>query len=224
MQSITAPVGTTKPAIKAPKVPKQFHSTSSSKIDAWSVVVDTTVLAAKQKKQTKTPKVPSVPAVVVAPPQPVEPTAEEKAGIEDELAHQNRYKTELCKSFTETGICRYGAKCQFAHGKEEVRPILRHPKYKTEICKTFHTTGTCPYGIRCRFIHTKSKEESVILAAVQAKEEIEDDDVDTLVAPPPGITVAVPKWSKSWSVQSMSPSMPRKNVHVHELAQPEPAF
>lgn len=44
-----------------------------------------------------------------------------------------RYKTELCKSYTETGNCRYGAKCQFAHGKEEIRPILRHPKYKTEV-------------------------------------------------------------------------------------------
>mmetsp|Transcript_22254 Transcript_22254/g.55822 ORF Transcript_22254/g.55822 Transcript_22254/m.55822 type:complete len:247 (-) Transcript_22254:139-879(-) len=50
-------------------------------------------------------------------------------------------------------MCRYGLKCQFAHGREELRPVMRHPKYKTEICKTFHTIGTCPYGKRCRFIH-----------------------------------------------------------------------
>ena len=80
-----------------------------------------------------------------------------KAGqtdIEEEISTQNLYKTELCRSFEETGSCRYGAKCQFAHGREELRPVLRHPKYKTEVCKTFHTIGTCPYGKRCRFIHS----------------------------------------------------------------------
>merc|ERR1712078_588276 len=63
------------------------------------------------------------------------------------------YKTELCRSWEETGCCRYGNKCQFAHGKSELRPIARHPKYKTEICRTFATSGTCPYGTRCRFFH-----------------------------------------------------------------------
>lgn len=63
------------------------------------------------------------------------------------------YKTELCRSWEETGTCRYGSKCQFAHGKDELREVPRHPKYKTEICCTFATTGTCPYGRRCRFIH-----------------------------------------------------------------------
>eukprot|EP00887_Chlorella_sp_A99_P007475 scaffold2.g7475.t1 len=49
---------------------------------------------------------------------------------------------------------RYGAKCQFAHGREEMRPVQRHPKYKTEVCRTFAATGICPYGMRCRFIHS----------------------------------------------------------------------
>jgi butyrate response factor 1 len=79
-----------------------------------------------------------------------------KIEIEDELTQQSLYKTELCRSWTETGACRYGNKCQFAHGKDELRIIMRHPKYKTEICKTFHTQGTCPYGTRCRFIHNPS--------------------------------------------------------------------
>ncbi|XP_067941714.1 protein TIS11-like [Watersipora subatra] len=64
-----------------------------------------------------------------------------------------RYKTELCRPFEETGQCRYGGKCQFAHGKPELRCINRHPKYKTELCRTFHTTGLCSYGHRCNFIH-----------------------------------------------------------------------
>ena len=84
-----------------------------------------------------------------------------------------RYKTELCRPFTETGKCKYGDKCQFSHGTNELRILMRHPKYKTEYCRTFHTSkifslsfssswhiqsfhflaGYCPYGPRCHFIH-----------------------------------------------------------------------
>ena len=32
-----------------------------------------------------------------------------------------RYKTELCRPFTETGKCKYGDKCQFSHGTKELR-------------------------------------------------------------------------------------------------------
>jgi butyrate response factor len=64
-----------------------------------------------------------------------------------------RYKTEICRQFDENGTCRYGDRCQFAHGRVEVRSVVRHPKYKTELCRTFHSTGFCPYGLRCHFIH-----------------------------------------------------------------------
>jgi len=63
------------------------------------------------------------------------------------------YKTELCRSFEDTGLCRYGKKCQFAHSKKELRVLARHPKYKTDMCKSYHSTGFCPYGTRCHFIH-----------------------------------------------------------------------
>ncbi|XP_028818029.1 mRNA decay activator protein ZFP36 [Denticeps clupeoides] len=68
-------------------------------------------------------------------------------------AHSNRYKTELCRSFQESGSCKYGGKCQFAHGEKELRGLHRHPKYKTEACRTFYNFGYCPYGTRCHFIH-----------------------------------------------------------------------
>ncbi|XP_034384002.1 mRNA decay activator protein ZFP36L1b [Cyclopterus lumpus] len=67
--------------------------------------------------------------------------------------NSSRYKTELCRPFEENGTCKYGDKCQFAHGMHEVRSLSRHPKYKTELCRTFHTIGFCPYGPRCHFIH-----------------------------------------------------------------------
>lgn len=75
------------------------------------------------------------------------------------------YKTELCLSFEETHACRYGDRCQFAHGVEELRPTPRHRKFKSELCKTvrpdfssplrlhltflqFINEGSCPYGRR----------------------------------------------------------------------------
>ncbi|XP_029427118.1 mRNA decay activator protein ZFP36-like [Rhinatrema bivittatum] len=65
----------------------------------------------------------------------------------------SRYKTELCRTFSETGKCKYGSKCQFAHGFQELRTLSRHPKYKTELCHKFYLYGECPYGSRCNFIH-----------------------------------------------------------------------
>jgi len=73
----------------------------------------------------------------------------------------NLYKTELCRSWEETGTCRYGAKCQFAHSQAELRSVERHPKYKTEYCRTFMETGECPYGKRCCFIHDEPVHEAM---------------------------------------------------------------
>ncbi|XP_007491871.2 mRNA decay activator protein ZFP36 [Monodelphis domestica] len=71
-------------------------------------------------------------------------------------ASSSRYKTELCRTFSESGKCRYGSKCQFAHGPGELRPASRHPKYKTELCRKLLILGSCPYGSRCHFIHYPS--------------------------------------------------------------------
>jgi len=65
----------------------------------------------------------------------------------------SKYKTEMCRQFSTQGTCKYGDKCQFAHGHRELRDLTRHPKYKTELCRTFHTTGFCNYGKRCHYIH-----------------------------------------------------------------------
>lgn len=72
--------------------------------------------------------------------------------------NSSRYKTELCRPFEENGSCKYGDKCQFAHGLHELRSLSRHPKYKTELCRTFHTIGFCPYGPRCHFVHNAEEQ------------------------------------------------------------------
>jgi len=82
----------------------------------------------------------------------------------------SRYKTELCRPFEENGTCKYGDKCQFAHGLHELRNLSRHPKYKSELCRTFHTVGFCPYGPRCHFIHNPEERKlGVANAEQQAK-------------------------------------------------------
>jgi hypothetical protein len=69
------------------------------------------------------------------------------------VQNANRYKTEMCRPFQENGTCKYGDKCQFAHGNQELRIVSRHPKYKTDLCRTYHSVGFCPYGPRCHFVH-----------------------------------------------------------------------
>lgn len=95
---------------------------------------------------------PSAPASAVPPPPGFPPSSSLLAQVQP-MVSTNRYKTELCRGFQETGTCKYGSKCQFAHGEAELRGLYRHPKYKTEPCRTFYNFGYCPYGSRCHFIH-----------------------------------------------------------------------
>jgi hypothetical protein len=75
----------------------------------------------------------------------------------------------------DSGACRYGSKCQFAHGVEELRGVLRHPKYKTTRCKAFITTGRCMYGSRCRFIHVVGPDDETTSMQSDTSDEPEAD-------------------------------------------------
>jgi butyrate response factor 1 len=67
------------------------------------------------------------------------------------------YKTNLCDTFEEFGECKYGDKCQYAHGKHELRakPVVVLPtSYKTVRCKKYWGKDSiCPYGTNCKFAH-----------------------------------------------------------------------
>ncbi|XP_068569085.1 cysteine three histidine 1 [Cebidichthys violaceus] len=76
--------------------------------------------------------------------------------------YSTRYKTELCTSYSTTGICKYAECCQFAHGLHELHVPFRHPKYKTELCRGFHTTGYCYYGSRCLFVHDAAEQRPTL--------------------------------------------------------------
>ncbi|XP_044322968.1 putative zinc finger CCCH domain-containing protein 21, partial [Triticum aestivum] len=49
--------------------------------------------------------------------------------VELEAYRQGTQKTELCNKW-EGGACSYGGRCRFAHGLQEMRPVIRHPRYK----------------------------------------------------------------------------------------------
>ncbi|GBL97446.1 Protein TIS11 [Araneus ventricosus] len=69
------------------------------------------------------------------------------------------YKTELCRKFLE-GHCELGIKCQFAHGRNDMRSVARHPMYKTRVCVNFLKFGYCRYADRCIFIHSANPTSS----------------------------------------------------------------
>lgn len=68
-----------------------------------------------------------------------------------------RYKTEICRNFKERSQCVYGDRCQFAHGRKELRDVVRNSKYKTKLCQKYWAVGYCAYGPRCNFLHDEQK-------------------------------------------------------------------
>ena len=65
-----------------------------------------------------------------------------------------KYKTELCKYYEINGYCKYGDKCAYAHGKENLRSkVTNTTAYRTKKCQQFFEQGYCPYGNRCQFAH-----------------------------------------------------------------------
>lgn len=86
--------------------------------------------------------------------------AKEFVDMESENRLDPKYKTEMCKSWSETKFCVYGNKCRFAHGKQELFIKSGNgAKYKMKDCKSFRETGICMYGARCNFKHDERRLE-----------------------------------------------------------------
>ncbi|PPQ63521.1 hypothetical protein CVT24_004749, partial [Panaeolus cyanescens] len=132
-----------------PLYPNQYYGA------ATDLVAQQAIAARLQAQYTSPYAIVSGPGAAATPPLPLDnplgsPTSSNgQSGPSANNRKLGLYKTELCRSWEEKGSCRYGTKCQFAHGEDELR------KYKTEICKTFWVSGSCPYGKRCCFIHTE---------------------------------------------------------------------
>jgi len=67
------------------------------------------------------------------------------------------FKTKLCRNFKNSGTCRYGDRCQFAHGSLDTKHMAKSKKYKTKQCINFFSSGICYYGSMCQFNHCTKK-------------------------------------------------------------------
>jgi hypothetical protein len=85
---------------------------------------------------------------------------------EKSVENQNKFKTKLCKHFSNKGYCPLKDFCQFAHGNTELRnaadPLPEnigdalgavHSNYKTMSCRNFFEKGECIFGDKCSFYH-----------------------------------------------------------------------
>lgn len=89
-------------------------------------------------------------------------------------AKSPKYKTEMCKNYSEMGYCPYYEKCQFAHGYHdmiltpELFERLSRQASKPRRCKNFWNTGQCAYGLRCQFSHYEVNQDCLTYLKIQS--------------------------------------------------------
>ena len=71
---------------------------------------------------------------------------------------QYLFKSQLCENYMNTGVCKYGNFCQFAHGEAELQTRAAPKNFKTKLCRNYALSGHCPYGTKCTFLHDPTSE------------------------------------------------------------------
>lgn len=91
-----------------------------------------------------------------------------------DCAKSPKYKTEMCKNYSEMGYCPYYERCQFAHGYHDLAfsqalldRFARLGSRQTR-CKNFWKTGQCAYGLRCQFIHYEVSKDTINFLKIQS--------------------------------------------------------
>ncbi|XP_004248809.1 uncharacterized protein [Solanum lycopersicum] len=64
------------------------------------------------------------------------------------------HKSETCRWWEDSGTCRFGSKCRFVHGKEDLRSTAFANRNQSEalLCRSY-TSGPSSYGPRGRSVH-----------------------------------------------------------------------
>uniref|UniRef100_A0A6I8PV41 mRNA decay activator protein ZFP36 n=1 Tax=Xenopus tropicalis TaxID=8364 RepID=A0A6I8PV41_XENTR len=112
----------------------------------------------------------------------------------------SRYKTELCRTFHEIGSCKYGSKCQFAHGSDELRGFIKSTK------------GQRPpllrHSISCSGIPSSTSLDSLFSSSLSS------------------FSPASPSFSPSASIFSSGPPSPTLNLtpFFHPASPPSPGI
>merc|ERR1719162_663238 len=68
-------------------------------------------------------------------------TSSSGAGVFLSARDADKYKTELCRNWSQTGACPYNERCQFAHGYGDMRMRRQPAAYKTRICRSYAVSG-----------------------------------------------------------------------------------
>lgn len=99
-----------------------------------------------------------------------------------EQINKQLYKTELCESFTTKGTCKYGNKCQFAHGLEELKLKERRSNFRTKPCVNWAKLGYCPYGKRCCFKHGNDRDIQIYVnaGAIKKNEDVQQHNDNSI--------------------------------------------
>ncbi|XP_041014718.1 uncharacterized protein LOC121257654 isoform X1 [Juglans microcarpa x Juglans regia] len=111
------------------------------------------------------------------------------------------YKTEICRSWEDSGSCRYGSKCQFAHGKEELRPTRFPAKNKSEVqmYKSCSGTGSGTYGAKSRYVHQVVAAAGTVAAAAATTQTRSPAKPETASPRKPEDMKKKPKTTISWN-------------------------
>lgn len=132
---------------------------------------------------------------------------------QDSNRNMDRYKTEMCRNFQESGSCKFGERCWFAHGHQDLHSTVRHHKYKTQLCQEFHVTGVCHFGTRCHFIQEdKVSRQHVTSSCGSSSESVQEFEM-----------MSVSSGSTSSSVCSSSPPLSPRIYSPHLLS-PSPSL
>jgi len=74
-----------------------------------------------------------------------------------------KVKTEMCRDYNKPGGCRFGDKCNYAHGEHQLKNqklmdlaaagLVDIEVYRTHVCVPWVATGACPFDQRCARLH-----------------------------------------------------------------------
>ncbi|XP_016438840.2 uncharacterized protein LOC107764752 [Nicotiana tabacum] len=93
-------------------------------------------------------------------------------------SENSSHMSEVCRWWGDTGTCRFGSKCRFVHGKEDLRPTAFATWNHSEAPSSrSYSSGSCAYGPRGRSAHHQvnsaaSSTESAAMATPTAVKKI----------------------------------------------------
>ncbi|KAK4377181.1 hypothetical protein RND71_003477 [Anisodus tanguticus] len=82
------------------------------------------------------------------------PSTSDSGGRLSSGSDNSFHKSETCRWWEDSGTCRFGSKCRFVHGKEDLRPTAFANRNQSEaLLSRSYSSGSCSYGPRGRSVH-----------------------------------------------------------------------